>query len=90
MWVNEAPAKAALVQAAVLLAATDHLVLGTGITNICARPPQTVTPPQPSWRPSVGGGSGPPDPSHLTAPDVAYSCNRRRQRAKTLAGAAAL
>jgi probable F420-dependent oxidoreductase len=42
-WTNEAVGgKDALVQLAVLLAATERLVLGTGIANIWARAPQTA------------------------------------------------
>jgi alkanesulfonate monooxygenase SsuD/methylene tetrahydromethanopterin reductase-like flavin-dependent oxidoreductase (luciferase family) len=41
-WVNEVPGKDALVQLAVLLAATEHLVFGTGIANIWVRPPHTT------------------------------------------------
>jgi probable F420-dependent oxidoreductase len=42
-WTNEAVGgKDALVQLAVLLAATDRLVFGTGIANIWARAPQTA------------------------------------------------
>jgi probable F420-dependent oxidoreductase len=42
-WTNEAVGgKDALVQIAVLLAATERLVLGTSIANIWARPPQTA------------------------------------------------
>jgi probable F420-dependent oxidoreductase len=42
-WTNEGVGgKDALVQLAVLLAATDRLVLGTSIANIWARPPQTA------------------------------------------------
>ena len=41
-WTNEVVGKDALVQLAVLLAATRHLVFGTGIANIWARPPQTL------------------------------------------------
>src|ERR1700678_2476725 len=42
-WTNEAVGgKDALVQLAVLLAATDRLVLGTSIANIWARAPQTA------------------------------------------------
>ena len=42
-WTNEAVGgKDALVQLAVLLAATERLVLGTSIANIWARPPQTA------------------------------------------------
>jgi probable F420-dependent oxidoreductase len=41
-WVNEVPGKDALVQAGVLLAATERLVLGTGIANVWVRPPQTM------------------------------------------------
>ncbi len=42
VWVNEVIGKDALVQAAVLLAATDRLVVGTGIANMWARPAQTT------------------------------------------------
>lgn len=42
-WTNEAVGgKDALVQIAVLLAATERMVFGTGIANIWARPPQTA------------------------------------------------
>jgi probable F420-dependent oxidoreductase len=42
-WTNEAVGgKDALVQLAVLLAATDRMVFGTGIANIWARSPQTA------------------------------------------------
>lgn len=41
-WVNEVIGKDALVQAAVLLAATDHLVVGTGVAIMWARPAQTA------------------------------------------------
>lgn len=41
-WINEVPGKDALVQLAVLLAATQRLVLGTGIANIWVRPPHTA------------------------------------------------
>ena len=42
-WTNEAVGgKDALVQLAVLLAATERLVLGTSIANIWARAPQTA------------------------------------------------
>ena len=42
-WVNEAVGgKDALVQLAVLLAATDRMVFGTAIANIWARAPQTA------------------------------------------------
>ena len=41
-WTNEGPGKDALVQLAVLLAATEQLVLGTGVANIWVRPPQTA------------------------------------------------
>ena len=41
-WTNEAPGKDALVQVAVLLAATERMVLGTGIANIWSRSPQTA------------------------------------------------
>src|ERR1700678_2504733 len=42
-WTNEGVGgKDALVQLAVLLAATDRLVLGTSIANIWARAPQTA------------------------------------------------
>ena len=43
VWTNEAVGgKDALVQLAVLLAATERMVLGTGIANIWARAPQTA------------------------------------------------
>ena len=42
VWVNEVMGKDALVQSAVLLAATRRMVLGTGIANIWARAPQTM------------------------------------------------
>jgi len=42
IWVNEVPGKDALVQAAVLLAATRHVVVGTGIANIWTRSASTV------------------------------------------------
>ncbi len=42
-WTNEVVGgKDAFVQLAVLLAATERLVFGTGIANIWARPPQTA------------------------------------------------
>lgn len=41
-WVNEVIGKDALVQAGVLLAATDRLVVGTGIANVWARSAQTA------------------------------------------------
>jgi len=42
-WVNEGVGgKDALVQIALLLAATDQMTLGAGIANIWARPPQTA------------------------------------------------
>jgi probable F420-dependent oxidoreductase len=42
-WTNEAiGGKDALVQVAVLLAATETMAFGTGIANIWARPPQTA------------------------------------------------
>lgn len=41
-WTNEVIGKDALVQLAVLLAATGRLVFGTGIANIWARPAQTT------------------------------------------------
>ncbi len=41
-WTNEVPGKDALVQLGVLLAATEHLVFGTGVANIWVRPPQTA------------------------------------------------
>ena len=41
-WTNEAIGKDALVHLAVLLAATERLVFGTGIANIWARLPQTA------------------------------------------------
>ena len=41
-WTNEVPGKDALVQLAVLLAATEHLVFVTGVANIWVRPPQTA------------------------------------------------
>jgi probable F420-dependent oxidoreductase len=41
-WTNEAIGKDALVQLAVLLAATETMVFGTGIANIWARSPQTA------------------------------------------------
>jgi probable F420-dependent oxidoreductase len=41
-WANELIGKDVLVQLAVLLAATDRLVLGAGIANIWARAPQTA------------------------------------------------
>ncbi len=41
-WVNEVIGKDALVQAALLLAATDRLVVGTGVANIWSRPAQTA------------------------------------------------
>ncbi|HEX3790356.1 MAG TPA: TIGR03620 family F420-dependent LLM class oxidoreductase [Pseudonocardiaceae bacterium] len=42
-WTNEGVGgKDALVQLAVLLAATERMVFGTGIANIWARPPQTM------------------------------------------------
>jgi alkanesulfonate monooxygenase SsuD/methylene tetrahydromethanopterin reductase-like flavin-dependent oxidoreductase (luciferase family) len=41
-WTNEAGGKDALVQLAVLLAATGRMVFGTGIANIWSRSPQTL------------------------------------------------
>lgn len=41
-WTNEAGGKDALVQLAVLLAATERMVFGTGIANIWSRSPQTA------------------------------------------------
>jgi probable F420-dependent oxidoreductase len=41
-WANEAGGKDALVQLAVLLAATEHMAFGTGIANIWSRSPQTL------------------------------------------------
>jgi probable F420-dependent oxidoreductase len=41
-WTNEVIGKDALVQLALLLAATERMVFGTGIANIWARPPQTM------------------------------------------------
>lgn len=41
-WVNEVLGKDALAQAALLLAATDRLVIGTAIANVWARSPQTA------------------------------------------------
>jgi probable F420-dependent oxidoreductase len=41
-WTNEGIGKDALAQLAVLLAATEHMVFGTGIANIWARAPQTA------------------------------------------------
>lgn len=41
-WTNEVPGKDALVQLAVLLAATEHLAFGTGILNVWVRPPYTA------------------------------------------------
>ncbi|MGH3155037.1 MAG: LLM class flavin-dependent oxidoreductase [Streptosporangiaceae bacterium] len=41
-WTNEAGGKDALVQIAVLLAATERMVFGTGIANIWSRSPQTA------------------------------------------------
>ena len=42
IWLNEVPGKDALVQAAVLLAATRQAVFGTGIANIWTRSASTV------------------------------------------------
>jgi probable F420-dependent oxidoreductase len=42
VWTNEVIGKDALVQLAVLLAATERTVFGTCIANIWARPPQTM------------------------------------------------
>lgn len=42
VWTNEVLGKDALVQLAVLLAATERIVLGTCIANIWARPAQTM------------------------------------------------
>ena len=42
VWTNEVIGKDALVQLAVLLAATDRMVLGTCIANVWARPAQTM------------------------------------------------
>ncbi len=41
-WTNEGIGKDAFVQASVLLAATERMVLGTGISNIWTRAPQTM------------------------------------------------
>jgi probable F420-dependent oxidoreductase len=41
-WTNEVLGKDALVQSAVLLGATERMVLGTSIANIWAREPQTM------------------------------------------------
>jgi probable F420-dependent oxidoreductase len=41
-WTNELIGKDALVQLAVLLAATERMVFGTGIANVWARPAQTT------------------------------------------------
>lgn len=41
-WTNEVIGKDALLQLAVLLAATEHMVFGTCIANMWARPPQTT------------------------------------------------
>jgi probable F420-dependent oxidoreductase len=41
-WTNEAGGKDALVQVAVLLAATERMVFGTGIANLWSRSPQTA------------------------------------------------
>jgi probable F420-dependent oxidoreductase len=41
-WTNEGVGKDALVQVAVLLAATERMTFGTGIANIWARAPQTA------------------------------------------------
>ena len=41
-WTNEVPGKDALVQAAILLAATERMTFGTCIANIWVRPPQTA------------------------------------------------
>jgi probable F420-dependent oxidoreductase len=41
-WTNEVIGKDALVQLAVLLGATEHMVFGTSIANIWAREPQTM------------------------------------------------
>jgi probable F420-dependent oxidoreductase len=41
-WTNEVIGKDALVHLAVVLAATDRLILGTSIANVWARPPQTA------------------------------------------------
>jgi len=42
VWLNEVLGKDAFAQAALLLAATERLVLGTAIANIWARSPQTA------------------------------------------------
>lgn len=41
-WTNEVIGKDALVQLAVLLAATERMIFGTGIANIWSRSPQTA------------------------------------------------
>ncbi len=42
-WVNEGVGgKDALVQAALLLASTDHIVVGTAVSSVWARPPETM------------------------------------------------
>jgi len=41
-WTNELMGKDALVQLALLLGATEHMTLGTGIANIWIREPQTL------------------------------------------------
>ena len=42
VWTNEVPGKDALVQLAVLLAASERVVLGTGVANVWTRSPQTA------------------------------------------------
>ncbi len=42
IWVNEALGKDAFTQVAILLAATDNVVFGSGIVNIWVREPQTA------------------------------------------------
>lgn len=42
VWTNEIVGADALVRASLWLAATEHLVIGTGIANMWARPPQTA------------------------------------------------
>jgi len=42
VWVNEVPGKDALVQLSILLASTDHIVLGAGVVNVWSRSPHTT------------------------------------------------
>jgi Luciferase-like monooxygenase len=56
IWANEVIGKDALVQLALLLAATKRAVFGTSIANIWARPAQTMHAAAASWpRPTRAG-----------------------------------